>query len=70
MFLSDVIKTDLFSFYHAAQRYMSVLVLEKHSVPMAEELCSFQFLDMNETVNRSMPFRALLQHSSSVSYQT
>ena len=42
-------------------------VLEMCSLPMADELPSFQFLDINE--NRQMSFRVLIQHDISISYQ-
>ena len=45
--------------------------LKMHSLTMADELRSFQFLDIKKyTVNRPMPFRALVRHDVSVPYQT
>ena len=41
-------KTDLFCFYYAANVTFQYWFLEMHSLPMADELRSFQFLEISE----------------------
>ena len=49
VFLSDVMKTDLFAFIIQRNVTCQFWFFEMHSIPMADELHSFQFLDINET---------------------